>query len=257
MQFPNSSREQYVSALEKYYSMEDTKRDLMFTNTTLGDRVYVELPTDTSPELLNLCKIVQALMIVPISDLEENEEYWYMLERAVLSPRGELYLQYSAHFSFNACHPLPVYAYPISPFWAYHKFAFPIDIKNIESLELWAKTLQAMVKEGSLSELETYLGPAEAHTMVAVHATGRANAKYLHPAHTTDLAAECVQRGMWSLLKVLTNGYDVEEITHHEAACTIWYYCPGYGLVSQVETDEVTKKPYYREVIRWVAEDDS
>ncbi len=39
--------------------MEATKRDLMFTNTELGDRVYVELPSDTPPELLNLCKIVQ------------------------------------------------------------------------------------------------------------------------------------------------------------------------------------------------------
>ncbi|KAK0439396.1 hypothetical protein EV421DRAFT_1820861 [Armillaria borealis] len=254
MQFPNSSREEHFSTFEKYYSMEDTKLDLMFTNTELGDRVYVDYSSvnlDTPPELLNLCKIVQAMMVVP------SLKWWYMLEHAVLSPRGELYLRYSVHDSLSEpYHSLPVYANPLSPAWAYRKFAIPIDIKNAESLELCAETLQAMAStEGSLSQLETYLEPASRHTMVAVHATGQANAAYLHPAHTMDLAAECVERGMWSLVKILSNGVDVEDNTHYEVACTIWYYCPGYGLVSEVETDKETKKTYYREIIRWVEED--
>ncbi|KAK0219892.1 hypothetical protein IW262DRAFT_1381138 [Armillaria fumosa] len=257
MQFFNSYQEDHFSVLEKYYSMEDTKLDLMFTNTELGDRVYVDYSSvnrNTPPELLYLCKIVQAMMVVPIL------EYWYMLEHAVLSPRGELYLRYSVHESSNTeqPHSLPVYTDHISTEQAYRKFTFPIDIKNIESLELCAKTLEAMVTaKGSLSQLERCLEPAEADTMVAVHAIGQANARYLHPAHKTDLAAECVARGMWSLVQIVSNGVDVEENLHREVACTTWYYCPGYGLVSQMETDEETKKTYYREIIRWVADDNS
>lgn len=256
MQSFNTYQEDHFSALEKYYSMEDTKLDLVFTNTELGDRVYVDYSSvywDTPPELLYLCKITQAMMVVP------SLKYWYMLEHAVLSPQGELYLRYSVHKSnSNPPHSLPVYANPISTELAYRKFTFPVDIKNIASLELCATTLEAIVTtEGSLPQLERWLEPAEADTMVAVHAIGQANARYLHPAHKTDLAAECVARGMWSLVKVVSDGVDVEENIHREVALTTWHYCPGYGLVSHVETDEQTKKTYYREIIRWVADDDS
>ncbi|KAK0192467.1 hypothetical protein F5146DRAFT_1222598 [Armillaria mellea] len=255
MQFLNSSREDHFSALEKYYSMEDTKLDLMFTNTELGERVYVDYSSvnrNTPPELLYLYQIVQALMIVP------ELEFWYMLEHAVLSPRGELYLQYSVHYSLsNPCHSLPVYADCHPPSWAYRRFVFPIDIMNIESLKHWAKILGSIATNGSLLPLQACLEPAEQHTMVAVHATGQENANYLHPAHTMNLSVECVRRGMWSLAKVQSDGGDIEDKVHYEVTNADWHYCPGYGLVSQVETDEETKQTYFREIIRWVAVDDS
>ncbi|KAK0473695.1 hypothetical protein IW261DRAFT_1502900 [Armillaria novae-zelandiae] len=256
MQFSNTPGEDHFSMFEKYYSMDDAKLDLMYTNTELGDRVYVDYSSvirDTPPELLYICKIVQAMMVLPIQD-----EYWYMLEHAVLSPRGELYLRYSVHESNGSVTEppfLPAYADTLSIAQAYYKFRFPIDITNIAALELCAGTLQAVVTAGALSPLEAYLVPAAADTMVAVHAIGQANSRYLHLAHKTDLAAECVARGMWSLVEMVSDGKDMEDNMHREVACTAWYYRPGYGLVSGVETDEETKKTYYREIIRWFADD--
>ncbi|KAG7448419.1 uncharacterized protein BT62DRAFT_992504 [Guyanagaster necrorhizus] len=250
MESLTSSQEMHFSPREMYYSRDDSKLDLMFTNTELGDRVYADFSSeilDTPPELLYLCAIVQAMIVVP------RMSYWYMLEHAILSPRGELFLQYAVHNSLsNPYHSLPVYADSVSPALACRRFTFPIDIENVDSLKHCANALRNMIANGSLTQLKRYLEPVSQEMMIAVHATGQDNFEDLPPACTTDLAVECVERGMWSLVEILSNGVDVGGNLHYEVAGTIGYCCPGYGLVSNVEKDQDTKTTFYREIIRLV-----
>ncbi|KAK0203874.1 hypothetical protein DFS33DRAFT_1384136 [Desarmillaria ectypa] len=214
--------------------MDDSKLDLMYTNTELVDRVYVDFSSelrDTPPELLYLCAIVQTVIVVP------RINFWYMLEHAILSSRGELFFQYSVHESLsNPCHSLPVYTNPVSPVLACRRFTFPIDIENVESLKHCANVLRIMIANGSLTQDD--------------------NIEDLHPAYMTDLAVECVQRGMWGLVEILSDGVDLEANMYCEVAGTTGYYYSGYGLVRNVERDEETKKTYYREIIRWVEDKD-
>ncbi|KAK0454115.1 uncharacterized protein EV420DRAFT_1645344 [Desarmillaria tabescens] len=254
MQSLNASQEVDFSTREKFYAMDDSPLDLLYTNTEPGERVYVDFASrfkDTPPELLYLCAIVQAMTVV------SSSEYWYMLEHAVLSPRGELFFQYAVYTSLsNPYDSLPVCTSSFeSDSWAIVKFIFPFDIGNVESLKQCALDLQTLAKNGSLSQLRTYLEPASQQTMINVHREGQKNSEDLHPAYTTDLAAECVSRGMWGLVEVISDGTGVDASTQDEVVGTIGYYCPRYGLVSAVKRDEKTKQTYYREIIRWVKED--